>query len=142
MEKIAELNSLLKKRSGSALPATHQVMLDLKIELANLYDACADSKLEMESLNKRFEIVRERVNLIENLEGQETDSRMKGFLLFRTHTLLVAKLAAQTRSKTLKEQEMKEIAPQLANSLTESARILLHDYGCPNKLLEIISRFQ
>ena len=134
---MTELESLLKKRCGSVLPPTHQVMLELKLDLANLYDC--DQKLD--SLNKRLDIVNERINLLEILDGEDTDSRMKGFLQFRIHNLLVAKVADLQRNKkgTLSEKEGKELGTKLGFSLTESARLLLHDTGCPPQLSQILA---
>ena len=119
LEKVTDLETLLKKRCGSVLPPTHQVMLDLKLELANLYDC--DRKLD--NLNKRLEILGEQIKLIENLEGSDTDSRMKGFLQYRIHNLLIAKVADLQRKKALNEKDVKEIGTQLHISLSESARI-------------------
>ena len=136
LEKIAELESLLNKRCGSVLPPTHQVMLELKLDLANLYDC--DKKLD--SLNKRIAIMNERIGILEKLEGEETDSRMKGFLQFRYHNLLVAKAAdLQRNKKALTEKDGKEIGTKLGISLTESAKLLSHDYGCPPQLIEIMA---
>ena len=135
LEKVAELESLLKKRCGTVLPPTHQVILDLKLDLANIYDS--DQKLD--SVNKRLEIIGERIKVLQILEGDETDSRVKGFLLFRKHNLLVAKIANLQRKNSLNEKDTKELGGQLGISLSESARLLLHDQGCPPHLIEVIS---
>ena len=132
---MTDLETLLKKRCGSVLSPTHQVILDLKLELANLID---DRKLD--NLNKKLEILGERIELIENLEGSDTDSRMKGFLQYRIHNLLIAKMADLQRKKALNEKDVKEIGTQLHISLSESARILVKDHGCPIELLETIAR--
>ena len=132
---MTDLETLFKKRCGSVLPPTHQVILDLKLELANLYD---DRKLD--NLNKKLEIVGERIKLIENLEGSDTDSRMKGFLQYRIHNLLIAKVADLQRKKTLNENDVKEIGTQLHISLSESTRILVKDHGCPIQFLETLAR--
>ena len=111
-------------------------MLELKLDLANLYDC--DTKLD--SLNKRLDIVNERLSVLENLEGEETDSRMKGFLQFRIHNLLVAKVAVlQRNKKALTEKDGKEIGTKLGTSLTESARLLSHDQGCPQQLIQLMA---
>ena len=133
---MTDLETLLKKRCGSVLPPTHQVMLDLKLELANLYDA--DRKLD--NLNKKLEILGERIKLIENLEGSDTDSRMKGFLQYRIHNLLIAKVADLQRKNALNEKDVKEIGTQLHISLSESARILVKDHGCPIEFIETLAR--
>jgi len=135
LEKVAELESLLKKRCGTVLPPTHQVILDLKLDLANIYDA--DKKLD--SVNKRLEIIGERIKVLQILEGDDTDSRVKGFLLFRKHNLLVAKIANLQRKNSLNEKDTKELGGQLGISLKESARLLLHDQGCPPHLIEVMS---
>ena len=132
---MTDLETLLKKRCGSVLPPTHQVMLDLKLELANLYDC--DRKLD--NLNKRLEILGEQIKLIENLEGNETDSRMKGFLQYRIHNLLIAKVTNLQRKKALNEKDIREIGTQLHISLSESARILVKDHSCPTQLLESLA---
>ena len=131
---MTDLETLLKKRCGSVLSPTHQVILDLKLELANLYDR------KLDNLNKKLEILGERIELIENLEGSDTDSRMKGFLQYRIHNLLIAKMADLQRKKALNEKDVKEIGTQLHISLSESARILVKDHGCPIELLETIAR--
>ena len=108
----------------------------MKLELANLYDA--DRKLD--NLNKKLEILGERIKLIENLEGSDTDSRMKGFLQYRIHNLLIAKVADLQRKKALNEKDVKEIGSQLHISLSESARILVKDHGCPIEFIETLAR--
>ena len=131
---MTDLETLLKRRCGSVLPPTHQVILDLKLELANLYDR------KLDNLNKKLEILGERIELIENLEGSDTDSRMKGFLQWRIHNLLIAKMADLQRKKALNEKDVKKIGTQLHISLSESARILVKDHGCPLQFLETIAR--
>ena len=131
---MTDLETLLKKHCGSVLSPTHQVILDLKLELANLYDR------KLDNLNKKLEILGERIELIENLEGSDTDSRMKGFLQWRIHNLLIAKMADLQRKKALNEKDVKEIGTQLHISLSESARILVKDHGCPLQFLETIAR--
>ncbi len=133
-EKISQLESILAKRSGTALPPTHQIMLDLKQELSNLYDT--NPNLDV---LKRLEFVVERLDLIDALEGPETDSRLKGFLLFRKHNLLVAKVAYLQRKKALHEADMKAIGLEIGICLTEAARILRLDQGCPTQLIETIA---
>ena len=111
-------------------------MLELKLDLANLYDC--DQKLD--SLNKRLDIVNERIKCLETLEGEETDSRMKGFLQFRVHNLLVAKVAdLQRNKKGLSEKDGKEIGTKLGISLTEAARLLSGDQDMPQHLIEVMA---
>ena len=62
-----------------------------------------------------------------------------GFLQFRLHNLLVAKIALLQRNKTLTKTEMNKIGGQLGETLKESARILYQDHGCPKELIEIIN---
>ena len=62
-----------------------------------------------------------------------------GFLQFRLHNLLVAKIALLQRNKTLTKTEMNKIGVQLGETLKESARILYQDHGCPKELIEIIT---
>lgn len=131
-EKVPELEAILAKRSGSVLPSSHQILMDLKQDLANLYDT--NPNLDV---SKRIEFVKERLELIEKLEGQDTDSRLKGFLLFRLHNLLVAKVAQMQRKGVVKD--LKEIGTEIGFCLTESARILRLDQGCPPQLIETIT---
>jgi len=140
-EKMAQLESMLKKRSGINLPSRHQILLNLKQELSNLYDS--DPKLlqngNIDNINKRLEFTKEKITILNILEGEETDSRFKGFLQFRLHNLLVAKIALLQRNKTLTNTEMNKIGGQLGETLKESARILYQDHGCPKELIEIIT---
>ena len=79
-EKMAQLESMLKKRSGINLPSRHQILLNLKQELSNLYDS--DPKLlqngNIDNINKRLEFTKEKITILNILEGEETDSRFKG----------------------------------------------------------------
>ena len=134
-EKVQELESILKKRSGKVLPPTNQVMLDLKIELANLYDATKD----VSHLQRRIDIIKERLDILEKLEGEDVDSRLKGFLLFRLHNLLVARIAMLHKNKALNDKNIKELGQELSNSLTDATRILYQDYGCPQQLMDTIA---
>ena len=93
----------------------------------------------MTSIDKRIEFTQERINIIEKLEGQNVDSRLKGFLQFRLHNLLMAKIVQLQREKSLNEENMNKIASQLATSLKESARILHQDHGCPKELIKNIA---
>ena len=94
----------------------------------------------LDNLDKKLEILGERIKLIENLEGSDTDSRMKGFLQYRIHNLLIAKVADLQRKKALNEKDVKEIGSQLHISLSESARILVKDHGCPIEFIETLAR--
>jgi len=136
-EKIQQLESILKKRQGSALPSSHQILLDLKVDLAKVYDTYSPN---LDTCHRRLELLRERLAILNKLEGEETDSRLKGFLLFRLHNLLVEKVAHLQRKNALNEAVLKEIGPEIGLSLKESARILLHDQGCPPQLTETISK--
>ena len=77
---MAQLESMLKKRSGINLPSRHQILLNLKQELSNLYDS--DPKLlqngNIDNINKRLEFTKEKITILNILEGEETDSRFKG----------------------------------------------------------------
>ena len=64
------------KRSGTTLPPTHQIMMDVKLDLLNLYDN------QEVDVSKRLDLLHERIHLLDQLEGKDTDSRLKGFLLF------------------------------------------------------------
>ena len=81
-EKVAQLESMLKKRSGINLPSRHQILLNLKQELSNLYDS--DPKLlqngNIDNINKRLEFTKDKITILNILEGEETDSRFKGKL--------------------------------------------------------------
>ena len=81
-EKMAQLESMLKKRSGINLPSKHQILLNLKQELSNLYDS--DPKLlqngNIDNINKRLEFTKDKITILNILEGEETDSRFKGNL--------------------------------------------------------------
>ena len=134
-EKVQNLESILKKRSGTVLPPTHQVILDLKIELANAYDATKD----FAHLQRRIEIIKERLDILEKLEGEDVDSRLKGFLLFRLHNLLVARIAMMHKTKTLNGTNVKELGQALSKSLNDATRILIQDYGCPHQLIDTIA---
>ena len=83
-EKVAQLESMLKKRSGINLPSRHQILLDLKQELSNLYDS--DPKLlkngNIDNINKRLEFTKDKITILNILEGEETDSRFKGKLCY------------------------------------------------------------
>ena len=87
-EKIPQLESILKKRSGTSLPATNQILIDLKADLARLYDSSPNAN----NLQNRFEFVEERLDLINRIEGPDTETRLKGFMLFRLHNLIVEKV--------------------------------------------------
>jgi hypothetical protein len=82
-EKMAQLESMLKKRSGINLPSRHQILLNLKQELSNLYDS--DPKLlqngNIDNINKRLEFTKDKITILNILEGEETDSRFKGKLV-------------------------------------------------------------
>ena len=134
-EKVQDLESILKKRSGVALPPTHQVILDLKIELANAYDATKD----FSHLERRIDIIKERLEILDKLEG-DVDSRLKGFLLFRLHNLLVARVAFLHKKQALNETNMTQIGQEMSSSLMDSARILIKDHGCPPRLVETITQ--
>ena len=134
-EKVQNLESILKKRSGTVLPPTHQVILDLKIELANAYDATKD----FAHLQRRIEIIKERLDILEKLEGEDVDSRLKGFLLFRLHNLLVARIAMMHKTKTLNGTNVKEVGQELSKSLMDATRILYQDHGCPRQLITTIA---
>ena len=134
-EKVQNLEAILKKRSGVALPPTHQVILDLKIELANAYDATKD----FSHLERRIDIVRERLDILVKLEG-DVDSRLKGFLLFRLHNLLVARVAFLHKKQALNETNMTQIGQQMSQSLMDSTRILYKDHGCPQQLIDTLSQ--
>ena len=77
---MAQLESMLRKRSGVSLPSTHHIMLDLKTELCALYGS--DSKVlqngNIENINKRLEFTKEQLAVLNTLEGNQTDSRLKG----------------------------------------------------------------
>jgi hypothetical protein len=79
-EKVAQLESMLKKRSGINLPSRHQILLNLRQELSNLYDS--DPKLlqagNIDNINKRLEFTKDKITILNILEGEETDSRFKG----------------------------------------------------------------
>ena len=81
-EKVAQLESMLKKRSGINLPSRHQILLNVKQELSNLYDS--DPKLlqngNIDIINKRLEFTKDKITILNILEGEETDSRFKGKL--------------------------------------------------------------
>ena len=134
-EKVQNLEGILKKRSGTVLPATHQVILDLKIELANAYDATKD----FAHLQKRIEIIKERLEILEKLEGSNVDSRLRGFLLFRLHNLLVARIGILHKTKALNGTNVKELGQELSQSLMDATRILYQDHGCPPQLMETIA---
>ena len=93
--KIQKLETILEKRSGSSLVSTHQCILDLKLELANLYDLSLkktngngnNSEIYISRLDKNIGIIRERIHLLEVLEGEETDSRLKGILIETSSTI-------------------------------------------------------
>lgn len=133
-EKVQNLESILKKRSGTVLPPTHQVILDLKLELANAYDASKD----FNHLQRRIDIIKERLDILYKLEG-DVDSRLKGFLLFRFHNLLVAKVAGLHKKQALNETNMAQLGEEMRQSLMDSTRILFKDHGCPQQLMETIS---
>merc|ERR1712004_677314 len=65
--------------------------------------------------------------------------RLKGFLLFRLHNLLVARIAVMHKTKTLNGTNVKELGQELSKSLNDATRILIQDYGCPHQLIEIIA---
>jgi len=134
-EKIPQLESILKKRSGSSLPATHQILIDLKSDLARLYDTSPNPS----NLQKRFEFVEERIDLIDRIEGPETETRLKGFMLFRLHNLLVEKFTILQRKNKITEKDMKEFGLKLGWSLQESINILINDQGCPKHLIQSMS---
>ena len=117
------------------MPPTNQVMLDLKIELANLYDATKD----LSHLQRRIDIIKERLDILEKLEGEDVDSRLKGFLLFRLHNLLVARIAMMHKTKTLNGTNVKEVGQELSKSLMDATRILYQDHGCPHQLITTIA---
>ena len=114
------------------LPSTHQILLDLKLDLVNLYDRVKRSDLA--SINRRLDIVQERIQMIESLEGSETDSSAKGILQFRVHNLLLAKMSMLQRSGNLNKEHIAEYGSQLNFTLSESARMLLNDFTCPPQL--------
>ena len=60
-------------------------------------------------------------------------------MLFRLHNLLVIKVADMQRKKVLNQANLKDIGVELGQCLTESARILLSDHGCPPQLIQAIS---
>ena len=134
-EKVQNLESILKKRSGVALPPTHQVILDLKIELANAYDSTKD----FSHLERRIDIIRERLEILHKLEG-DVDSRLKGFLLFRLHNLLVARVAFLHKKQALNGTNMTLLGQEMTKSLVDSARMLHKDHGCPPQLIDTISQ--
>lgn len=134
IEKVSQLESIYVKRAGTVLPPTHQIMLDLKQDLSNLYDT--NPNLDV---TKRLEFTKERLNLVEQLEGKDTDSRLKGFLRFRLHNLLVVKVAQLQKKKKLTEEIVKELGAELGFNLTESARILKFDHGCPPALIDSVA---
>ena len=134
-EKVQELESILKKRSGKVLSPTNQVMLDLKIELANSYDATKD----FAHLQRRIDIIKERLDILEKLEGEDVDSRLKGFLLIRLHNLLVARITMLHKTKAMNEKNIKELGQELSKSLTDATRILYQDHGCPQQLMDTIA---
>ena len=68
---------MLKKRCGTVLPPTHQIILDLKQELLNLYES--DIKFnKIEIVIKKLEFTQERLDTLDLLEGEDSDSRLKG----------------------------------------------------------------
>ena len=79
------------------------------------------------------------LNILKQLEGQDTDSRLKGFLLFRLHHLLIFKVTSEKNS--LNQTELNEIGIELSKSLSDSARILLYDQGCPPQLMNSLVAF-
>ena len=91
-------------------------------------------------MNIRLEVLGKRIKLIENLERSDTDSRMKGFFQYQMHNLMIAKVADLQQEKALNEEDVKEIGTQLHISLSESARILVKDQGCPIQFLETLAR--
>ena len=128
----------MKKRSGTALPPTHQILLDLKSDLGVLYDQ-ASHYSNLSTVQIKLDFVNERLELLSKIEGEDTESRLKGFLLFRLHNLLIEKVTHLQRKNKVTEKDMKELGPKLANSLQESADILMQDQGCPKPLIHAIS---
>jgi hypothetical protein len=134
-EKIKQLEDVLTKRSGTVIPSSHQILIDLKTDLGHFYDTTPS----LASGKRRLELLRERIGLLAQIEGETTDSRLKGFLQFRLHNLLVEKVAILQRKGVLTEDVINEIGPQLAASLKESVKVLMHDQGCPPQLMQTIS---
>ena len=138
-EKIQQLESLLKKRSGTALPQTHQIMIDLKTDLGVLYD---QSNPNLGTCQLRIGFVKERLDLLDKIDGEDSESRLKGFLMFRHHNLLVEKVTHLSRKNNFKQSEMQELGLQLGNTLKVSAGILLEDQGCPPALIESLTNIK
>ena len=89
----------------------------------------------------KLPFISERIQILQTLEGEDTDSHMKGLLLFRNHSLLVAKVSFLQRKNMLNEKAKTELGTQLGLTFTESARILHHDQACPPPLLELLAKF-
>ena len=123
------------KRSGTTLPPTHQIVMDVKLDLLNLYDN------QVVDVSKRLDLLHERIHLLDQLEGKDTDSRLKGFLLFRLHNLLVVKAAQSLQSSNVTQGDMMDIGSELSRCLSECARILMDDQGCPPQLKDTIVAF-
>ena len=90
-------------------------------------------------MQRRIEIIKERLDILEKLEGEDVDSRLKGFLLFRLHNLLVARIAMMHKTKTLNGTNVKEVGQELSKSLMDATRILYQDHGCPRQLITTIA---
>ena len=69
-------------------------------------------------------------------------SMLQGFLFFRLHQLLIAKMTwLQKNRRKIGPQELEELGKALGSTLQGSARILSHDQGCPQELKLTIAHF-
>ena len=106
------------------LSPTHSMVLNLKLRLLGLYSECNQAEF---AIDRSLELIRERLRVLKMVDDGE--SRLEGFLNFRLHCALNAKL-------TLSDFETrKKLQPESLKSFVNAKTLLQGDYGCPQSLL-------
>jgi len=125
-KKSEEMEKVLQRHS-TRLPQSHSLMLEFKNELLSVYSK------ERANLSRRFELIRERIGILNQLEANSI-SRLRGFLTYKLHLLLVE----EARNDVIRSGRISPIlAGEIRSTLEEASAILAEDVACPKELKEV-----